>query len=448
MGGRCRRWLLIPVVVTNRIVLFCLGFWWIRIKDHRKKPRERPKLIVAAPHTAFVDALVLAWAFPIWPGAVAKKELLSVPIFGSVGKAAQGIYVDRKSEDSKNACKEAIAARASSEWTGGPLLIFPEGTTTNAKVLIQFKVGPFGPGEPVLPVLLRYPARHFDISWVDRNANLGLLMLRMMTQFANFCTIEICEAYSPSEAERSNPKLFTNNVRTEMADRLGIPTTEHSYDDVFLSFEAAKVGVGSDFLVRDFAEKYKFDFSDLKWLLQRFKAIDKDNTGQINFQTFCDALTSGPVQDGKAQPSKESLETLFSFFDTDDSGHIGYREFVQYASLLSGRCSSTSRAKLAFLMYDVEGKGAVRCATLSDALDSSLLFVSDDTAQPGVIGKAEIQSPGATLLQSIGKGKEDTITFEEFVTVVDSRPDVLEAGLQLARDRLGMPELGRQIATE
>ncbi len=37
-----------------------------------------------------------------------------------------------------------------------PLLLFPEGTTTNGRYLLPFKTGAFLAGEPVQPVVIRY----------------------------------------------------------------------------------------------------------------------------------------------------------------------------------------------------------------------------------------------------------------------------------------------------
>jgi lysophosphatidylcholine acyltransferase/lyso-PAF acetyltransferase len=45
------------------------------------------------------------------------------------------------------------------------VLLFPEGTTTNGRSLISFKLGAFAPGFPIQPVVIRYPFVHFDISW-------------------------------------------------------------------------------------------------------------------------------------------------------------------------------------------------------------------------------------------------------------------------------------------
>lgn len=45
------------------------------------------------------------------------------------------------------------------------VFLFPEGTTTNGRALISFKLGAFVPGFPVQPVVVRYPFVHLDVSW-------------------------------------------------------------------------------------------------------------------------------------------------------------------------------------------------------------------------------------------------------------------------------------------
>lgn len=47
------------------------------------------------------------------------------------------------------------------------VLLFPEGTTTNGRVVISFQLGAFIPGFPIQPVIVRYPHVHFDQSWYN-----------------------------------------------------------------------------------------------------------------------------------------------------------------------------------------------------------------------------------------------------------------------------------------
>merc|ERR1719399_1901035 len=67
------------------------------------------------------------------------------------------IFVDRGSKDSRQATLKAIQDHVES-WKPGdrPLLIFPEGTTSNGTGLTDFRKGAFVPGVPVRPILLSY----------------------------------------------------------------------------------------------------------------------------------------------------------------------------------------------------------------------------------------------------------------------------------------------------
>jgi lysophosphatidylcholine acyltransferase/lyso-PAF acetyltransferase len=54
--------------------------------------------------------------------------------------------------------------------------------------------------------------------------------------------VQYLPVYYPSDEEKSDPKLFANNVRQVMARALGVPTTEHAYEDVMLQGEVRAVG--------------------------------------------------------------------------------------------------------------------------------------------------------------------------------------------------------------
>lgn len=416
-----RSTLLVPIMFTNRLLLWCLGFWHIRIIDRRTDKSIRPNLLVCAPHQSFVDPFVLGYAFPPLPGAVGKKELLKISLVKPLYVAGQGIFVDRKNADSRHACKEAIAMRANPEnWSGPPTMIFPEGTTTNGRILVQFKAGPFLPGRPVQPVLLRYPCKHFPVNWVGANSNLLKLMLRMMLQFANFCEVEVLEPYLPSAAECADAMLFAGNVRQSMAKRLGIGTTEHTYDDVFLSGIAQQFGVQMNFECNELKNRYEMNFDDLKAIISDFHRLDKNKDGELSSSEFEQVMMAGTGF------TKEAVQSLFRFFDTDHSGSVQYREFVQVAALLSDKCTSESRAKLAFLLYDDRGTGRVRRDTLLKSLNSAM-------AHPD--GMSSTASPGAKLLANTAP---EELNYDEFCNLVKQQPEVLENAFTALRERLGL----------
>ena len=114
-----------------------------------------------------------------------------------------------------------------------PVLIFPEGTTTGDDTLLQFKAGAFMSGQPVQPVVFKYPFCCFDPTW---SADVSVLWTgwRMLSQVYNCLTVEYLPVYTPSEEEKQDPLLYGRNVRDVMAAAMGddVVLTEHSYEGV------------------------------------------------------------------------------------------------------------------------------------------------------------------------------------------------------------------------
>ena len=75
------------------------------------------------------------------------------------------LYVDREAvakDDSQPRVSDLVRQRMADMAAGRlpphsrPLLLFPEGTTTNGRFLLPFKTGAFLAGQPLQPVVLRY----------------------------------------------------------------------------------------------------------------------------------------------------------------------------------------------------------------------------------------------------------------------------------------------------
>ena len=64
--------------------------------------------------------------------------------------------------------------------------------------------------------------------------------LRLLTQYQTNCTVEFLPVYTPSAEEMKDDLLYSVNVQKTMAKALGIPTTQHSYPDMFLAKIARK----------------------------------------------------------------------------------------------------------------------------------------------------------------------------------------------------------------
>jgi lysophosphatidylcholine acyltransferase/lyso-PAF acetyltransferase len=95
-----------------------------------------------------------------------------------------------------------------------PMLLFPEGTTTNGHYMLQFRKGAFLAGLPLQPVIIRYKVGRFSPSWETISAPRHIFLLLCNPVHSVTC-FEL-PVYVPTPEEREDPKLFAENVRNMM----------------------------------------------------------------------------------------------------------------------------------------------------------------------------------------------------------------------------------------
>lgn len=169
--------------------LAAFGFWrvrWVRV-DPEKHGATRPVAIVSN-HMSYLDILLhMARSFPSF---VARDGTQNIPMIGVVAQAMNCIYVNREKRAAAqppgsspaangNAVVPPVASNGAANGSapeGGvaaavvqrmrrlvsspapgdrPMLLFPEGTTSNGSFLLPFKTGAFIAGLPVQPVIIR-----------------------------------------------------------------------------------------------------------------------------------------------------------------------------------------------------------------------------------------------------------------------------------------------------
>lgn len=186
--------------------------------------RQTP--LIVANHISYLDPVVLVTIFGA-PRVIAKAGTLQLPIIGRFAREIGVIEVDRGCRDSRAAALGAIVAH-SRGWKPGqqPLLLFPEGTTSNGADLLDFKKGAFVPGMPVRPVVICYTG-----DWNPASVNFRLTRGGEIapTTDAEWCgeflghlvhsvRVRVLPPYCPSEEERARPELYAANVRELMAE--------------------------------------------------------------------------------------------------------------------------------------------------------------------------------------------------------------------------------------
>lgn len=221
--------------IARSILFFCFGVYKIRSQS-RPFSEDCPQglttpgkaYVIVANHLGYIDILVLLCKFQ--GSFVAKGDLERTPVIGRLARALQCMFV-RKGQSltsqliarvqSTYACHRLRATCPGCPACMSNLVIFPEGTTTNGSAMVPFRTGVFNAGLPVKPVCIRFPHKHFNLSW--ETIRFREHLFRTMTQIVNHVHIFELPVYEPTEEEKSDARLYASNVQSEMAKVLEQP---------------------------------------------------------------------------------------------------------------------------------------------------------------------------------------------------------------------------------
>lgn len=221
----------------SRAFVFLAGFLWISVTGKENLYRaKKARSILVFNHISYVDPAMLLTQ--VRSSGVSKSGVADIPFVGAIAVALQFLFIARKGTmDHVNQYtvrsdpQTAVVTRACD--SGYPLIaLAPEATTKPKECLLKFRKGAFVPGEPVSPILFRYPCRHFHPGWGSVNTLFHIW--RLLSQFVNHVEIEILPPYYPSDAERRDPILYAENVRRLMASKLDVPMVDKDLKEELL----------------------------------------------------------------------------------------------------------------------------------------------------------------------------------------------------------------------
>ncbi|KAF3697722.1 Lysophospholipid acyltransferase LPCAT4 1-acylglycerol-3-phosphate O-acyltransferase 7 [Channa argus] len=361
-----RRWFFYPIVcLLSRAVFFSLGFFWVKVKGRRADLKEAPVMVVA-PHSSFLDMVVLCQTQ--LATVVSRSENASLPVIGALLDFNQAVLVSRKDPESRKRAVSQLTERLTSNGHWPQMLMFPEGTTTNGSALIKFKPGAFLAGVPVQPVLLRYPNNLDTVRWTYKGTTWTEVLWHTTSQFYTNMTIEFLPVYNPSQEEKNDPNLYADNVQRLMAKALGVPATDYVMEG---RFPVSKLG-GLSLPVElespprealSLLYRNGLGASDVEAALERI--IDRCHSR---------------VQEAKA--SAEELHTLLGLSDTETAIKIcalfskdetvDLRQIYLSIASISGFFSFKSVLHTAFSLFDNEGTGSLSAQELSHLMGAML----------------------------------------------------------------------------
>ncbi|CAM9686284.1 unnamed protein product [Ectocarpus sp. 6 AP-2014] len=267
----CVRW-------ASRFLLLLLGYWTVDVKGMEENAGRRgePRVFVSN-HISFIEVLV--FLHQLGPSFVMKRTCLRVPLIGGIAaRIVDCVPVDNKGGKAGGSGSQAIATRllrmfgeealanggifatAASQqqesapegevlssngdgatkskptvaeenwargWRGNPLLLFPEGTTSNGSCLLRFKTGVFAGGVPVHPVTVKYEARRFSPAF--ESIYFPVHAFRSLAEPAHHVTVEYLPRFVPTPEQRADRTLYAKAVQRVFCEAMDLPAVEAGY---------------------------------------------------------------------------------------------------------------------------------------------------------------------------------------------------------------------------
>lgn len=137
----------------SRCAFFVFGMYYMPIRevnikdiwcDYKPLQDVSRAPIVISNHVSYLDMWILLHIREL-PGFLAKQSITKFPVVSTYSMIQQCIYINRDEKEQRDNILKKIVERCKlvEEGKMGPLLIFPEGTTTNGRALMKFKKGAF-----------------------------------------------------------------------------------------------------------------------------------------------------------------------------------------------------------------------------------------------------------------------------------------------------------------
>eukprot|EP00467_Chlorarachnion_reptans_P013318 CAMPEP_0114488600 /NCGR_PEP_ID=MMETSP0109-20121206/1422_1 /TAXON_ID=29199 /ORGANISM="Chlorarachnion reptans, Strain CCCM449" /LENGTH=426 /DNA_ID=CAMNT_0001665015 /DNA_START=793 /DNA_END=2074 /DNA_ORIENTATION=- len=380
--------------------------------------------IAASNHVSVFDFMVVEAMLD--PMFLAHAGVATTPLIGSVARGMQTLFVKRDDKKSRSQVVKQIIARVRAIEAGEfakPLLIFPEGTTSNDDNFTWFKNGAFYPNAPVQPVYIRYPSCGFSLAWVPGGPSDGMLAFRALCQLHNSCEIHFLPPYEPGELEKAHTTTFATNFRAYMAEPFGVNNQtlfrgrwllEAVRDTGYVAKNVTGVISGS--LMK---KMLGFSLKQCAQLVKHFHEYDTDSDGLLSRTEFEKGMKKMGFQN-------INFDHFYEVFDRDGNGELDFREIVMGLMVCNdiGRSGKGGKEamSLAFMVYDLDGNGLLSRAEF-EKIYSNVLQYGAGSSQPNLSVEADFVSVEEALFPP---GK-DAVTEAEFLDFAKENPSVLSA---------------------
>ena len=215
-------------VLFHKILLLLFG---VRFTIDGRLSKSRPLLLVAN-HVSWLDIVVLGSIAPL--SFVAKSEMASWPVFGTLAKLQRTVFVKREERRKVGQQASEIANRMTAREI---MVLFPEGTTSDGHQLLPFKTPLFEAAKLALisspvenavvqPIAINYTrlhgmtlgrAKRSHVAWPGE-IGLGESLIPIIREGALDVTVHVGEPIILTEA--SNRKIISANASKSIQSML------------------------------------------------------------------------------------------------------------------------------------------------------------------------------------------------------------------------------------
>ncbi len=171
--------------------------------------------LLLANHISWLDIVVIAALQPV--RFVAKTEVRRWPIIGLLASAAGTLFLHRGKRDGDNGSQLVREQIAAALAAGETVLIFPEGTTSNGRVVRRFHARLLPPGGPVIPLALAYRGRGADSVPFLGDDDFASSLWRVLSERDLHAHVQYLAPMDSMEPEQA-----ARQARRQIGDALGV----------------------------------------------------------------------------------------------------------------------------------------------------------------------------------------------------------------------------------
>lgn len=160
--------------------------------------------------------------------------------------------------------------------------------------------------------------------------------------------------YIPNDREKKDPVLFANTVRIVMANALGVPVTDHTYEYGRLMISAGNLRLPMEGGLVEFtkiSQKLKLDWDNIHQCLDECATIAAASKGgKIGITELANYVKLS---------ISEPLRQLFALFDRNNDGSIDFREYVIGLTVLCNPANTEKILHMSFKLLDLDSDGFI-----------------------------------------------------------------------------------------